>query len=196
MRWMPFESDHSLGSTNKPAKLIDANLKGILCSAWGIRAYLSGPFCASGQPSNNLTCCIETALEPDKFIETFNQQGEGLDEEDKWTPTKHPIESMTTTNYAYLPGTTRCTDATKLGEAINEKLNALKTTSRKQYIYCKLLHITKNAKERQLLMTNPTEAPRHTPATHIIRPTEDHHEILPLIMTICDPKKNLTSPSK
>jgi len=134
-------------------------------------------------------CCISTTLKPEDFVEEFNKLRDALDEEDKWTMTLHPIQTMETTNLAFLQGTTRYTDVTQLGKAINKKLNELQSTANKTYIHVKSQNIFINAEERQSNWNKPREAHPYTPANHIICAVEDYHKLLPLVLQIYNPSK-------
>jgi len=103
--------------------------------------------------------------------------------------TLHPIQTMETTNLAFLQGRTRYTDVTQLGRAINEKLNKLQSTTNKTYIHVKSQNIFINAEERQSNWNKPREAHPYTQANHIICAVENYHTLLPLVLQIYNPSK-------
>jgi len=114
----PYITEKMLGKLSAPAKPIDERTKSFPRNSWAAGDYIDGTFHALGQPSM-VQCCISTTLKPEDFVAEFNKLGDELDEEDKWTMTLHPIQTMETTNLAFLQGTTRYTDVTQLGRVIN-----------------------------------------------------------------------------
>jgi len=184
----PYIMEKSLGKLSAPAKPIDERTKSFPRNSWAAGDYIDGTFHASGQ-SSMVQCCISTTLKPEDFVAEFNKLGDELDEEDKWTMTLHPIQTMETTNLAFLQGTTRYTDVTQLGKAINKKLNELQSTTNKTYIHVKSQNIFINAEERQSNWNKPREAHPYTPANHIICTVEEYHKLLPLVLQIYNPSK-------
>ena len=184
----PYITEKTLGKLSAPAKPIDERTKQFPRNSWQVGDYIDGTFHSSGQ-SSIVQCCISTTLKPEDFVKEFNKLGEELDEEDKWMMTLHPIQTMETTNLAFLQGTTRYTDVTQLGRAINEKLNKLQSTTNKTYIHVKSQNIFINAEERQSNWNKPREAHPYTPASHIICAVEDYHTLLPLVLQIYNPAK-------
>jgi len=186
----PYITEKLLGKLSAPAKPIDERTKSFPRNSWAVGDYIDGTFHASGQ-SGMVQCCISTTLKPEDFVAEFNKLGDELDEEDKWTMTLHPIQTMETTNLAFRQGTTRYTDVTQLGKAINKKLNKLQSTTNKTYIHVKSQNIFINAEERQSNWNKPREAHPYTPANHIICAVEDYwyHKLLPLVLQIYNPSK-------
>jgi len=129
-----------LGKLSAPAKPIDEHTKSFPRNSWTVGDCIDGTFHASGQ-SSMVQCCISTTLKPEDFVAEFNKLGDELDKEDKWMMTLHPIQTMETTNLAFLQGTTRYTDVTQLGRVINEKLNKLQSTTNKTYMHVKSQNI-------------------------------------------------------
>jgi len=188
----PYITEIRLGKLSAPSKPIDERTKSFPRNSWTVGDYIDGTFHASGQPSM-VQCCISTTLKPEDFIAEFNKLGDELDEEDKWMMTLHPIQTMETTNLAF-QGTTRYTDVTQLGRAINEKLNKLQSTTNKTYMHVKSQNIFINAEERQSNWNKPREAHPYTPANHMICAVENYHKLLPLVLQIYNPSKKTGFP--
>ena len=184
----PYITEKTLGKLSAPAKPIDERTKSFPRNSWTVGDYIDGTFHASGQ-SSIVQCCISTTLKPEDFVAEFNKLGDELDKEDKWMMTLHPIQTMETTNLAFLQGRTRYTDVTQLGRAINEKLNKLQSTTNKTYIHVKSQNIFINAEERQSNWNKPREAHPYTQANHIICAVENYHTLLPLVLQIYNPSK-------
>jgi len=144
----PYTTEQTIGKLSAPDKQIDERTRQHLRNSSTVGDYLSGMFHASGQ-SSIVQCCVMTTLKPEEFITEFNKQGKELGKEDQWMMTLHPIQTMNTTNLPFLQGTTRYTDVTKLGRAINEKLNKLQSTTNETYMHVKSQNIFINAEERQ-----------------------------------------------
>jgi len=184
----PYITEKTLGKLSAPAKPIDEHTKSFPRNSWTVGDYIDGTFHALGQPSM-VQCCISTTLKPEDFVAEFNKLVDELDEEDKWMMTLHPIQTMETTNLAFLQGTTRSTDVTQLERAINEKLNKLQSTTNKTYTHVKSQNMFINAEERQSNWNKPREAHPYTPANHIVCAVKNYHTLLPLVLQIYNPSK-------
>jgi len=184
----PYITEKMLGKLSAPAKPIDECTKQFPRNSWQVGYHIDGTFHSSGR-SSIVQCCISTTLKPEDFVTECNKRGDELDEEDKWMMTPHPIQTMETTNLAFLQGTTRYTDVTQLGRAINEKLNKLQSTTNKTHMHVKSRNIFINAEERQINWNKPREAHPYTPANHITCTVENYHTLLPLVLQIYNPAK-------
>ena len=108
----------------------------------------------------------------------------------------YPIQTTNTTNIGFLQGTSRFTDCDKLGEAINEKINATIGRTGTTYVHVANKHICTSEEEKQQRWdkTNPTQDSRYTSACFIIGPKEDYHMLLPILIELHEAKKKNSFP--